>query len=292
MLHRIPALKNKKENLVFFLEKSQIAMMIIFAFLVGVISWFGMQSGGLDMRDDILPSLINWLAPWKEGTPLFPWAVIMLMPFRFFTPRMATAVMNAVSVILLSMIIRRYKGNMLLSIPLLFSPMGYGLIFNGQTDVLVLAGLLLPPGMDLLLFWKPQVTLHAFWNRARRSLKVYLVSGGILMIVSFLVWGFWPKEIYLFGRDNLLSGWWNKSLWPYSIPVGALLVYYSIKKRDEMYGVMASPLLFPYVNAPSYIGMVAMIACKWPRVFWGCFFVYWIYVLIVLIFPWIDLPIL
>lgn len=292
MLLQIADLKDKVKQRIPRKEKFQFVVILWFAFIVAAISWQGMPDGGLDMREDILPSLINWVAPWKEGTPLFPWAVVILMPLHLLTPRLATALINVISVILLSLVIRKYQGNILLGIPLLLSPLGYGLFSNGQTDAIVLAGMLLPPGLDLLLFWKPQVMGHAFWVRGRKNLKIYLVSGGILFLLSFFVWGFWPIEVFLFGRDHLLNGWWNKSMWPYSIPVGTILVYLSIKKQDEAYGIIASPLLFPYVNAPSYLGLFAVIASKWPRVFWGCFLVYWVYVIVVLLSPTLNFPIL
>lgn len=220
------------------------------------------------MRADILPSLHNWRVPWEEGTPLFPWAMLVLMPLRLFSARLATAIINTLSVLLLALVVKRYEGDILVVLPILFSPIGYVLLSNGQTDVLVLSSVLLPAGWDLLLFWKPQVHLHAYWVRFLENPKTYIWVGIVLIGISFIVWGFWPAAIFLFGRDQLLSGWWNRSFWPYGIPLGLLFVYLSITKKDEGYGVMASPLLFPYVGASSYLGIVTVAACKWPKVFW------------------------
>jgi hypothetical protein len=272
-------------------EQFRIFAVMCFALFISFVSWYSLPEGGLDMRDDIIPALHNWKMPWKEGTPLFPWAVLMLMPLRLFSARLATALINGLSVILLALLVRRYQGNMLLVIPITLSPLGYWLFSTGQTDALVLAGMLLPPGLDLLFFWKPQVLAHAFWVRAREHLGSYMISGLTLLLISLAIWGFWPKEVLSFGRDQLIGGWWNKSLWPFSIPVGITMVYLSIRNRDEAYGIMASPLLFPYVNGPSYLGLAAIAASKWPRVFWGCYLMYWIYVFIAMRFPELGLRI-
>lgn len=267
-------------------EKKHWVTIILFAFITGTLSWLGMPDGGLDMRNDILPSLLNWREPWKEGTPLFPWFIAILFPLRFFSAQAATAIVNALSIILVALLLRKYKGNPLLTIPIVSFPMiGLGLFKNGQTDALVLAGLLLPPGFDLLFFWKPQVVAHIFWVRAQGYIKTYLIAGGVIFITSLFIWHGWVENILFFGQEYLIDGWWNKSLWPYSIPFGIGLIYWAIKKGDEAYGLMASPLLFPYVNAPSYLGFVIAVAVKWPKLFWVLYAGYWLYIAVALIFP-------
>jgi hypothetical protein len=266
-------------------------LIVLFSVIIGGISWQALPTGGLDMRDDILPSLHNWMAPWQEGVPLFPWSALIMMPLRLFSARAATALINGLSIIILALFLKRFNGNMLFAIPIGLSPFGFSLFSNGQTDLLVLASLLLPAGFDLLLFWKPQVCAHAFWVRFRTQPRLYLISVAIISLVSFLIWGFWPRDILNFAQTNLLNGWWNRSFWPYSIPLGLGLVYWSIKKRDECYGVMASPLLFPYVNAPSYIGLLAVLACKWPKFFVLSYLLYFLYVVFAVFMPGLHLRI-
>ena len=253
-----------------------------FALFVGILSWQVMPNGGLDMRDDILPSLHNWRTPWVEGTLLFPWATLVLMPLGFFAPRIATALINCLSVYILAFLIRKFKGNILLVIPIMISPFGRMLFFNGQTDAIVLASILLPAGFDLLLFWKPQVLAHAYWVRVRKQPKIYLISILSLLLISLWLWGCWPKEILDFGQENLLDRYWNLSLWPYSIPIGLGLIYLSVVKNDVGYGLMASPLLFPYVNGASYIGLLTVVACKWPKLFGIGYLIYFLYLAVML----------
>jgi hypothetical protein len=271
-----------EERLKLVVQQHGVSILIIFGFslLVGMLTRFIIPNGGRDMLHDILPSLHNWRHPWEEGTPLMPWSVILLSPPRFASPLFATVLMNMASIMLTAMMIRKWGGNILMTIPLFISPIGFWLFTTGQTDALVLAGfVLLPEGYDLLFFWKPQVILHAYWVRVLRKPMVYIVWGGLLAIVSLLIWGNWPLAIYEFGRDKLIEGWWNRSLWPYSIPVGLVLLYFSIKKKDESLGIVASPLLSPYVNGPSYLGLAAVIAARRPRLFLLLYACMWLYIL-------------
>ncbi len=269
----------------------QLAVLSGFVVAVAYLSWYLLPDGGLDMRDDILPSLKSWRAPWTEGTPLFPWATLVLMPLRLFSARTATALMNSISVIAVACVIRRMGGNALMAIPVLFSPVGYWLFTTGQTDGIILASILLPAGYDLLLFWKPQVALHAFWIRVRMAPMPYIISGIAVALLSLAIWGIWPIAILSFAQKYLLHGWWNKAIWPYGVPLGLGLVYLSIKRHDEGYGVMASPLLSPYVNGPSYIGLLVAVASKWPRAFAACYAAYAAYFVVAVIFPQLRLPV-
>lgn len=271
-------------------ERFRFTVVMGFALAVGVVSWMVLPNGGIDMRNDILPSLWNWKLPWEEGTPLFPWATLVLMPLRLFSARFATSSLNFISVILVALLIRRYGGNILLAIPVMLSPFGYKLFTTGQTDALVLASIFLPAGLDLLLFWKPQVIAHIYWSRVYEKPKIYFLSGAALLAVSWLLWGEWPLAIWKFGSTQLIGGWWDYSVWPYGIPVGILMAYLSFKKRDDGYGIIASPLLFPYVNGPSYVGLISVVAAKWPKIFWACNLLFLLYLIFAVNFSDLHLP--
>lgn len=271
-------------------DKARFAVIAGFSLAIGMVSWMLLPNGGLDMREDILPSLWNWRYPWEEGMPLFPWAILVLMPLRILSPQGATALINGLSTLLVALLIKRFGGDILFTIPIMLSPIGYRLLTTGQTDAIVAAAILLPAGFDLLLFWKPQVLLHIFWIRVFEHPKTYFISGIALLAASFVVWGFWLEDVWEFGRTQLIDGWWNFSLWPYGIPVGLLMIYLSFKKKDAGYGLIASPLLFPYVNGPSYIGLLAVAAAKWPRFFSALFLILFLYILLLIFAPGLHLP--
>src|SRR3972149_6828248 len=62
-----------------------------------------------------------------------------------------------------------------------------------------------------------------------------------------------------------IPGYWNSSLWPFGIPFGLFSLWKAWKTADERWGVVASPLLSPYVKLPSYLGLLAVIVSRWPR---------------------------
>lgn len=279
-LQQNPAEGKRNIDWSFLKQPLQVSLVFGFSIAVGMFTANVMPAGGQDMANDILPSLYTWRTPWREGTPLIPWSVLILMPLHFFSAKMATVIINVLTVNLTAASIKRLGGNILLTIPVLVSPIGYWLFTNGQTDALILAGFLfLPAGLDLLFLWKPQVILHAYWNRLLKSPRSYVFAGTVILIASFLVWGNWPLAIYRFAHQNLFDGWWNQALWPYGIPLGAFFVYQSIKTKDESYGIMASPLLSPYVNGSSYLGLAAVMAVKWPRLFFMLYTAFWLYFL-------------
>jgi hypothetical protein len=45
---------------------------------------------------------------------------------------------------------------------------------------------------------------------------------------------------------------WNTSLFPWSIPVGLVLVWYALEKNDNLVAFAAAPLLSPYVAIQSW----------------------------------------
>ena len=49
-----------------------------------------------------------------------------------------------------------------------------------------------------------------------------------------------------------------------------ILLWFAWRRGDDGLGVVATPLLFPYVNAPSYLGLLAVVAARQPRwLIWG-----------------------
>ncbi|RPJ29525.1 MAG: hypothetical protein EHM33_00725 [Chloroflexi bacterium] len=279
MLTRISSISvAPRLKLIFENNVLQNSLIFGFAVVIGMLTVIVIPGGGSDVRDAFLPSLHQWRSPWLEANIMLPWSTLVLMPLRLFSPIVATIIINVVSVLMTALTLKRLGGNILLTVPILVSPIGYWMFTTGQIDALVLGGfLLLPAGYDLLFFWKPQVVLHALWARVLRSPKIYFMAGFFLISFSFVIWGNWPQAIFNAAYLSVTNGWWNRSLWPYSIPIGLVFVYLSIKKKDESYGIMASPLLSPYVNGSSYIGLVTVVAAKWPKVFLLLYIAFWLY---------------
>ena len=241
----------------------------LFALLVIVGSWVYLPSGGRDWREDIAPAgRAWWPAPWAEGMPLLPWAALLVSPLAALPDRLATALLNGASVIALALVVRRLGGSPWLVFPLLISPLGYWLFVNGQTDTLILAGVLMFNGLDpLILVLKPQVAAGVIVARLRRAgagWAAYVAPLAIVGGLSLVVWWGWPLAVLEY-RHMLVGSEWNSSLFPYSVPVGLALLGWAWRTGDDRWGLAATPLLFPYVNMPSYLGLLAVLAARWPR---------------------------
>jgi hypothetical protein len=241
----------------------------IFAIAVLVGSWFLFPDGGFDWRNDIGPGARTWWpSPWDEGLILAPWGALLLSPLGGLPDRFATALTNGLSVILFALVARRFGGPDWIAIPVLISPPGYWLFYNGQTEWLVLVGLLFFNGLDVaFLALKPQVALGVFLPRLKRAgdqWKQYVLPGFLIFAISLLIWPLWPLEMFEIA-PILTSGSWNSALWPWGLPIGIFLLWYSWKNADDRWGVVATPFLFPYVNLPNYLGLMIVLASKWPR---------------------------
>jgi hypothetical protein len=240
-----------------------------FALVAVIGSWLYLPNGGRDWSADIAPAARAWWpAPWLEGLPLLPWAALLLSPLGALPDRIATALLNGASVIALALVLKRLGGSPWLVFPLLISPMGYWLFTNGQTDTLILAGLLFFNGLDpLILVLKPQVAVGAIVARLRRAGArwwAYLAPLAVVGVLSLVVWWGWPAGLLAY-RALLVSGDWNSAVWPFGLPFGLALLWWAWRTGDDRFGIVATPLLFPYVNMPSYLGLLAVLAVRWPR---------------------------
>ena len=132
-------------------------------------------------------------------------------------------------------------------------------VFLGQLDGLVVLGLIGLPWLAPLALLKPQISLFAF--AARRS---YLLALGIVVGVSFFIWGPWPlqmlavRQYHVEGRyvNDIALGWWG-------LPLALLLLWWSRGDMDMLMvgGSFASPYLIPY----SFLPIVPAIARLSPR---------------------------
>jgi hypothetical protein len=241
-----------------------------------LLSWVLLLDGGSDWVRDIGPAARAWWpAPWREGFPQLPWAAALLSPLGGLADRLATAITNAASLLVLAAVARRYRGPEWVAIPVLLTPPGYWLMANGQTEWLVLLGLTFYNGLDpILILIKPQVISGVMvprLARAGRSMLRYALPGIVVGGMSLFVWPAWPLRIWV-SFSGLPHTEWNSSTWPWGIPIGLGLLILAYRSKSDLWGVLATPFLFPYVNMPSYLGPLIMIAAHWPKWFmigWG-----------------------
>jgi hypothetical protein len=238
-----------------------------FALLVGLGSYQWMSHGGSDWQNDIGPGIRHLETPWQEGLVLPPYMAVLLSPLGLVSDRLGTALLNTISVLLLALVIKKFNGSQWLTIPLLLSPPGYWLFKNGQTDIICLSGVLFGGWGVPLLLAKPQVALLVCLPLFRQKGWKFFIPGIAVVGLSLMVWPLWilrMKEVV--PTQTLVEGGWNLSLFPYSIPFGLLLLGLAWKFKDFRWGIVASPLLSPYVNMPSYLGALTVLATIKPKI--------------------------
>lgn len=125
-----------------------------------------------------------------------------------------------------------------LSLPVLWT------IFLGQIDGLVLLGILGLPWLAPLALLKPQVAIFSFFAR-----KSYLYSLILTLLVSFLVWGLWPADLFSVWTVHAEGRYSNDiaiGLW--GLPIALILLWCSRGDADMLMlaGTFTTPYLLPY----------------------------------------------
>lgn len=180
--------------------------------------------------------------PWTA----LPFAILALLP-----PALARSTWLILSIMMFVFTAQRLKGSPLaIGLVMISSPVLLSLR-NGNIEALVLLGLVLPRWLGVfLLASKPQIGLGilCYWLFVDRDYKIFIVPS-LITLVSFILYGFWP------GRANELENiYWNASLWPASLPIGAVLLVASVRQKSQGFAMACSPALSPYLHLSSYAG--------------------------------------
>jgi hypothetical protein len=260
--------------------KNAIALFIIIVVLVVVIYAISILSPkGVDWRIAYYPAAracLSGHSPYYKGSLLENpiWSCLLLAPFALFPEAISRAMFLVVSVA------AYYAAFASVDVPrkwiflLFLSPqILYGLNL-GAIDPLILSAPAFPPVIGFVLaLTKPQigigyaVFLLVEWIRARdfRSLFYALTLSGVGILLSF--WLGMPFS----GR--LISAPWNTSLFPYSLPISAVLLFISLRNRDKGLSFIASPLASPYVGFYSW---AVLYMLKKPKYILTVFILSWV----------------
>lgn len=185
-----------------------------------------------------------------------PWAVGLLIPIATLPMAHSRAVLFVVTLVALAVIAHKMGGSRYTMILFLLSPPVVGMLLFGGLDWMALLGLLLhPPIGAIFLSIKPQTTIGILiywvvllwqWKKLDGLVRVFFPLG-VAVAVSFLAFGFWPSLAF-----NMPGYEGNDSLWPWGIPIGLVLLFYAIYKKDVRFAAAASPFLSPYVLVHSW----------------------------------------
>lgn len=211
----------------------------------------------------------TWVAP---EAPFFaaPWGLLPLLPLLWLPVRT-----GALLVMLLGFLAFTFSAYKLGARPFalgifLASPPVMHCILNANIEWLVLLGFALPPQLGLLLVTiKPQTgfAVALFWIveawRKGGWRGVFSTAWPLIAVtgVSGLAFGCWPLRL---AQAVGAGAAYNSSLWPWSIPIGFVLLAIAFRTRRAPFAMAASPMLSPYVLFHSWSSaIIAMVRAPW-----------------------------
>jgi len=184
-----------------------------------------------------------------------PWALFPVIPFALLPLRIGNAIWAALSIYMFGFVARKLGASWLTTIAFITLPHTLYNLFQVNIDWMVALGIILPPQIGLfLILLKPQLGtfLAVYWAieawREGGLSKLARIFGpvSIAFAISFIGYGFYlSKAQFMFRYDG-------KHFWPYTIPVGLLLFYLSIRDKKPGYAVACAPLLAPYTQPYSW----------------------------------------
>ena len=183
-----------------------------------------------------------------------PWIAVLLAPLAMFPLQASWAVFTILS--LAAFLLAFYRMGMTPHelVLLAVSPFFLYNLWHGNLDSFVLLGSVLSPPVGVwLLLLKPQLAwpLIALW--LFRCLKNSKSRSSMAFLLSFLAASTIAVLSSLSHLPDPSAMPWNTSLWPFSIPVGLILVLFAYRYDNEKFALGAAPLLSPYVGAPSWL---------------------------------------
>jgi hypothetical protein len=211
-----------------------------------------------------------------------PWVALFLAPLGLLPVRVSQAVNAYLNILFLMLVLHRYQGDRFAYLLGFTSYPFMGLIANGTVEWVAMAGFWLQGAWGtFLLAAKPQIGIFAalIWFKEGTNKKQFLLILSALLIVSLLLWGFWPVDLLHNIQTIQSSGMenWNFSLWPWGIPVGILLLYQAWKRSDDLLAVAATFCVIPYFTLHSLAAGFTILAARNLRLGVLVWILLWLY---------------
>ena len=202
-----------------------------------------------------------------------PWLLIPLLPFSYLPPQTAFTIWFVLSFTGYALLDIKLRAHPLTLIAGLLSyPVLQGLLL-GQVDWLILLGMFLPRPLGfLVLATKPQISVGILllwlYEAGQDTLRGDKTS--LLRLLSPTALAY-TLALTLYGLPDLPThADHNLSIWPYGLIPGLLILAYAIRqgqdKRNKP-GLLASPLLAPFLSVQSWGNLVLTLPPAWAVTF-------------------------
>lgn len=203
-----------------------------------------------------------------------PWAAVFLAPFALPPLEVAVLLQLCLYFCLLTLIIYKYGGNRTGVFLTLTSFMAMDNALELGIDWLPAIGLLMPPALSgVFLLVKPQIALGVGMTYTRRQ----ILQGGVFMLifllVTLLIWGYWPDEmqsaVQRYTYDDQPTNPYNIAPsavlpWPVSYLIGLTLGWTAFKRKDAALSILAWLFFVPYILFYSLLLHFAVLTVRLP----------------------------
>lgn len=189
-----------------------------------------------------------------------PWVLLPLIPLAWLPAVFGQTVLALASAVGMYVAARRLGASRLVSAIMLLLPGMVKQYISINFDWLAPIGLLLPPWLGLFFVMaKPQLGvgvaiywLVRAWQRGG-LVRVALTFApvGLAGLISLALYGPWFVNMDPAGRLAVMP--WNFSLFPWSIPLGLLLIALAIRRRFPGLSLLGGALLSPYMAYYSWV---------------------------------------
>lgn len=207
---------------------------IIFAFGATILFIF------LFVMGHLIPEGYDWVNYFSKGNYPLPW-----MPWTStFVQFLNLPAVFAVTLMAIGIRVFQLNGRPIAIIFAVFSLPTLWVFYLGNLDGIALLGLLLLPWGAPLVLVKPQVASFALLAR-----KKSLIFGVVWIVISILVWGFWPKTLLMTQTvEWKVEFVQDINLFPWGFLIAIPLMWLSRSDEDLLMaaGSFATPHLFPY----------------------------------------------
>ena len=214
--------------------------------------------------------------PYSIKSFINPPFTILFLPHSFLPIRLGNTINIILNISVVLFAVRKLGGDWK-SIGLIFtSPVFFDLCRTNNIEWLPLLGLTIGPNLgSVFLICKPQSLGFALIIWAKRNWKILLLPTGVVLL-SFVVWGFWPLDVAF----SPINKSFNFSVLPIGLPYGVYLLWRAWKEDDEYLAAVSTPFFVPYIAPYSFVGILTVLACKYPKAAIWFYFGIWAFAII------------
>lgn len=192
--------------------------------------------------------------------PLFlnpPWAALILLPFVVLPPALGRGLVLVLTVVSIGYTAWRLHAPKLALIALLLSPTAIGALLAANLDAFAVPGIFLPAAWGLLLLMiKPQVgagvavfyLVDSWRQKGLPGVFRTFAPLALLAVLGALLFPIWIQR--MIGKP---ANVWNRSIFPFGIPVGLAFLWLAIRTNSKYLALAAAPFLSPYLTFYTYL---------------------------------------